>query len=220
MKQKGFVVLPVIIITLVGIIGYLVYQNSQLRKGGVNTLPTVTNIATTLQNPSPTIDPTVNWKTYTNPRYKFTFKYPRSLTVTNYTDWMYDAVRLEYYQETSSSTASPNVSKTQTKINTGSPKSAEILLDMVEVTDTSSTAEKYSNEIYNTEKTDKLVSVAYSPIKTTLISGRNAYYFEKTNSQVTKEIFVDLDMKTILRINIYSSDALVDQILSTFKFTQ
>jgi hypothetical protein len=90
---------------------------------------------------------------------------------------------------------------------------------LIEIIDANSTAKEYIKNIYDSEISDKLTSTNISPIKTTTISGKTAYYFEKTNSEIQKEIFVNLDEKTVLRFNVSVSDPLVDQILSTFKFT-
>ena len=50
---------------------FLYYQNQQLK----SMLASYTS-PTTKPQPTPTSDPTANWKTYTNKQYGFTFKYP------------------------------------------------------------------------------------------------------------------------------------------------
>jgi hypothetical protein len=76
-RQKGFGLLPVIIIiALIGVVGYLIYQNTQLRNLGVNPSPALTNSATNLPETSPTSDPTANWKTYTNDKLLVSLRYP------------------------------------------------------------------------------------------------------------------------------------------------
>jgi hypothetical protein len=76
-RQKGFALLPVIIIiALIGIVGYLVYQNTQLKNGSVNPSPTITNTVTNLPERSPSPEPTANWKTYTNNKYGYSIKVP------------------------------------------------------------------------------------------------------------------------------------------------
>ena len=82
MRLKGFALLPVvIIIALIGIVGYLVYQNTQLKNGGVNTTPAITNTVTNIPKASSSPDPTANWKTYTNTQYYYEFKYPNKVTI-------------------------------------------------------------------------------------------------------------------------------------------
>lgn len=90
MRQKGIVVLPVIIIVLlIGVVGYFIYQNTQLRQNNSqNQLPQASILTTTptesLMESSPTINPRANWKTYTNTKYGYTFKYPPEFTLDSY----------------------------------------------------------------------------------------------------------------------------------------
>lgn len=80
MRQKGFIpVLIVIIAALIGVVGYLVYQNTQLRN--VSPVPAQTpssdaTVAPTQATTTPTTDPTANWKTYVSKDKRYTFKYP------------------------------------------------------------------------------------------------------------------------------------------------
>lgn len=66
--QKGFVHILLILAVAVGIvaIGYFAYKNGQIKLvQQENSL-----------SPSPVMDPTTNWKTYTSTKYGFEFKYP------------------------------------------------------------------------------------------------------------------------------------------------
>jgi hypothetical protein len=93
MRQKGSVLLPVIIIiALIGIVGYLIYQNTQLRNGGANPSPTITNTATNLPEPTSSSKPTTNWKKETrqvnyksegmeNRNYNLEFNYPSDWSI-------------------------------------------------------------------------------------------------------------------------------------------
>lgn len=77
MRQKGFILLPVIIIViLIGVLGYFIYQNTQLQKNGGNL--TAPSVIPTVNSPksSLTLNSTANWKTYTDPKYNYSFKYP------------------------------------------------------------------------------------------------------------------------------------------------
>jgi len=76
-RQKGFVLLPVIIIiALVVALGFFIYQNTQLQKSGKNATSPSAAPNTNLPKASVTSDPTVNWKTYINSQYRFSLKYP------------------------------------------------------------------------------------------------------------------------------------------------
>ncbi|HUC94709.1 MAG TPA: hypothetical protein VMR19_01750 [Candidatus Saccharimonadales bacterium] len=82
MRQKGSALLPIIIIiALIGVVGYLVYQNIQLKNGSVNPTPIVPNTVANLPEPSLTSDPTANWKTYYHKNLDISFKYPPDWTV-------------------------------------------------------------------------------------------------------------------------------------------
>lgn len=70
MRQKGFILIPVVIVIfLIGVLGYFIYQNFQLKKS--NIIPT-TNSPT----PSPGLDPTTDWEKYNFDELKLTFKIP------------------------------------------------------------------------------------------------------------------------------------------------
>lgn len=81
MRQRGFVLLPVIIIALIGILGYFVYQNTKLQNVGVNSTSPSSVPNTNFPKPSTTSDPTANWKTYEDTINKFSIKYPNGWSV-------------------------------------------------------------------------------------------------------------------------------------------
>lgn len=75
MRQKGFVLFPlVIIVVLLGAVGYLVYQNTQLQKSSGNLNSTSVTPSGNLAKSSSTPDPTAEWETFNNGVYYF--KYP------------------------------------------------------------------------------------------------------------------------------------------------
>ena len=76
MNQKGHVLLVVLLIA-VAIGGYLLYTNYSNNRSKVTTSVVQ---QTTQPSPSPS-DETANWKTYTNTKYGFSFKYPSNLVV-------------------------------------------------------------------------------------------------------------------------------------------
>lgn len=97
MKQKG--ITPVIILVLVvalAVIGYLVYQNIQLRKTSPSPTPVTTtetqaaipNI-TTVPTPTPTSDLKPGWKLYQNEKYGFEYSYPASYKVLTSSEDLY-----------------------------------------------------------------------------------------------------------------------------------
>jgi hypothetical protein len=93
MKQKGNVIVIVLVsVILLAIIGFLVYQNMQLKKQAVipSTTPTTT---TTTSAPSVTPTPTPSlkpgWKLYQNSQYKFEFSHPASYKVLTSSEDLY-----------------------------------------------------------------------------------------------------------------------------------
>ncbi len=67
----------VLIILLMGIIGYLLYQNYQLKKQISTFQPTPTT--STVAHSTSTPNPTLNWNTFTSVNKDYSFKYPNSI---------------------------------------------------------------------------------------------------------------------------------------------
>jgi len=79
-KRHGILtpLLFVLLIISFGVIGFFVHQNWQLTQQISQAQPTPTPLVTQ----SPTPDPTVNWKTYTNINTGYSLKYPSTWHVT------------------------------------------------------------------------------------------------------------------------------------------
>lgn len=73
-KHKTPIFLWFLILALVGIATYFGYQNWLLRQQVSRPQPTSSSLIAT----TPTPDPTVNWKTYTNSKFNYSVKYPNS----------------------------------------------------------------------------------------------------------------------------------------------
>lgn len=78
-----YLVLSFLILVFLVSTALLYYQNMQLKNmlTSYQTQPIISPIPTTYQSPVPTIDPTANWKTYTNSEYKYQLKYPNDWSV-------------------------------------------------------------------------------------------------------------------------------------------
>ncbi|MBI4157225.1 hypothetical protein HY502_00025 [Candidatus Woesebacteria bacterium] len=79
MRNKGFAPIIILVVIALAVAGYFAYQNMQLKKSADNKQQAA--VPSTTSYPSPTANPTANWKTYTNQEYNFSFKYPSDLAV-------------------------------------------------------------------------------------------------------------------------------------------
>lgn len=80
-SQKGFVQIILVLILIAGALGAVYYFGTLKNKPSlVSIIPTSTPVVSAQpvvnSTVKPTSDPTVNWKTYTNQKYNFTFRYP------------------------------------------------------------------------------------------------------------------------------------------------
>jgi len=84
-KQWLVIGLAVSLIVSLGVAGFFVYQNYQLKQQALQkqpaSLPEATGTPEIPSPTTPTVNPTANWKTYTNNEYKLTFKYPAGFTI-------------------------------------------------------------------------------------------------------------------------------------------
>jgi len=84
-------VLSLFILVLLASTVFLCYQNRQLKNmlASYQAQPAVSPTPTVYQSPIPatTADPTANWKTYTDSKYNYSFKYPdtETIKITDYT---------------------------------------------------------------------------------------------------------------------------------------
>ena len=81
MNQKGFanIVLVVVIVLIVGAVGYFAFVKKSARLAEQTQTTTQTNNSV---SPIPTQkDETANWKTYSNSKYNFSLKYPNGWTI-------------------------------------------------------------------------------------------------------------------------------------------
>lgn len=80
-SQKLFI--PSVVLLLIITVVLVAFKFIKTKKV---TAPQPTPTALTQTTPSPTLDPTANWKTYTNNTYGFSFKYPSDWDITEQTD--------------------------------------------------------------------------------------------------------------------------------------
>lgn len=81
MRQKGFtpIFILIIVVFVLGVLGFFAYTKGYLSfnlpKPSASTVPNST------PSPSNTPDPTANWKTYTDKKFSFSFRYPARYTI-------------------------------------------------------------------------------------------------------------------------------------------
>ena len=76
-KSNGLVwVLFFLVFLLSVVVAFFVYQNIQLRQQLITSPAPTSSVI-----PSPTVDPTADWATFENTKYLYSFKYPSYLTV-------------------------------------------------------------------------------------------------------------------------------------------
>jgi hypothetical protein len=68
MKQKGSALIIILILILLVIISFFVYKDYLSPKGTI--------LGPFVPSPTATADPTASWKTYSDPKYNYSFKYP------------------------------------------------------------------------------------------------------------------------------------------------
>lgn len=204
-KVSGILIAGLILlfISVLALVGYYFFQTSQLK---VN-VSTPTPLAVASLSPIATINPTADWQTYINTKYAYQLKYP--------TDWLVQAMggtqQVSQISEANfRATADETPAESGFKIAvTPDPKNLS-LTDWVTTQNSdngitfSSTTKTNSSIVsingLNWEQVDDK-SIDYVPtgfVKYGIAQGGNLYY-----------------------VVIYSADIkIVDQILSTFKFTE
>ncbi len=200
------------ILMSLGVIIFLYYQNQQLKS-------MLASYQTPVVSPTPvaTTDPTANWKTYADPKYNFSIKYPQ-----NYKAYAVLENISVAGPATGTSTSLQTIADPQTiQPNTDTPFDGFSLYFVSD--STTLNFESYINKefaVIKTTPTTTNKAVAKTPLTT--INGVKGYTFELSDS-ITIYYFPTPDKKSVVAIaESYSNPQAksnFDQILSTFKFT-
>ena len=198
-KSNKWSTIGLVALTLaaLGVAGFFAYRYFQLKQQFSETLPIptskITTIPSPLLSPQPTIDPTANWKTYTNTTYGFSLKYPH--------DWkiLYDAQ------------PDPTGNPTKHSVELGKDNSTLVSVTMLK-SDQFQSFESLSG-ILNLPSGTAIITSS-SEIN---IDGSRALYVVQNNNR-EGVIFLDVD-NNMITIEVDSENKIIlNQILSTFKF--
>ncbi len=208
MRQKGFA--PVII--LVGLLIIFAVAGGVYYLGRSSSSKPVTNSVVTYQV-SPTLQATVsaspsetaNWKIFTSENYGYSFKYPTNFWISSVTTGK--KVTAETFVTTISDAPPPANTVAMMSITDVGQKPGEDLNSLVGG--------------YMGNRTGYLIKQS----KNVMINNYSAIYLETVASNKLFDIiFIETDPSNVVIIDIYkmknSLQPVINQILSTFKFTQ
>lgn len=226
-KPKKFnfliILLSVLLFISTSIAVFFAYQTQTLAKELTtlknNTEPTPVAISLPTQilmaTDSGVVTGTANWKTYTNTKYGFSFKYPADLKVDQMSSSPYEQFKLVYMGEKQKVSG-----RTQTSIFDG-----YIFYISLRGSDP---IDKVAQETFNRSKQNCSDQTTWSAITDSTIDGKNSKTYEVLNCMTDyTENFVSSGGNTFAITQIYVGEdpeyrkykEVTNQILSTFKFT-
>lgn len=211
-KQSNFLVilLSVLLLISVSIAGYFAYQTQRL----VNELRVMSNESKQISEPTfePGLEPepipleiiTKDWKTYTNTKYKYTFKYPLEAVISDVKEGGLDPI--------SESSKGVNL------------RLSDKHSFQIEVDDANNLSRGSYDEWLKTLKTSQFYKVTNEStiiidgVTATVVEGAHVNTYQKTYffQSLNGANFFSLGVQDTLTQN---QKMLSDQILSTFKFT-
>ena len=196
MKQKGLTPMLIVLLVAAVIGGYLIYQNQSAKP----TSPIITVASPAPTGAAETVytedTRSANWKTYTNTRYGYRVKYPSDVDFTD--------------------------TKRGEKINSDNiPSLCCIVLSKdpgfylgIDVSEETKTLEEYKNQFLSDESGEHYKA---RDIGMTKFMNEDALTYKK----ITTSFYVIIKNKMrYIVTTITPDDKLMNQILSTFKFTQ
>jgi hypothetical protein len=200
------VLLVILLLVIVGVGAYLlgtkqnilVAQNQQKA------------IAPTISQPTPTPDPTVNWKTFTSVKYGYTLKYPTTLVATEFLTPFYSVMFKAANAKQGDFPAFSLLASPDTFI-AKSPAAYDYLSADV-ITSLTNLA---------TNATKQMGTVVFTKLPDTIVAGQSAIAVTVTatdDNTNQKRIIVKSDGNIYMFVN-DSNDPNFDNFLSTFKFT-
>jgi len=218
--------LAFLIITLISLLlsTFFIYQNWRLNQK-LDAL--IRSQFTTTPSPTPQAEPdlappdTANWKTYTNPQNQYSVKYPPEVTMSDYREGMYSGIHLLLIGPTQ--TASGRI---QTSLFDG------LNIKTLIITNISTPLQDYAEqrriaENQSAPKDDPQPAV--SRLSEISIGGKSGYRYAVDDQGRVAQVYLVSLNDNILQIVTRSAGSaefeqqyanLINQILSTFKFTK
>lgn len=192
-NQKGFIPVIIILVVLIGFVG--VYYLGTLKQKNTTVNPTTTPVVSSLPSSVATSkpatpDPTVNWKKYTNTKYGYSISYPSSYVISNVADG-------------SSSTVPSDADNISLRESVNS-KYEDRLLDL-----------SYQGYLIDISPADQWQK------SSVVVAGVNSSKYTKIDGSVNFDYY-HVPLKGTVGIELMVNNkqkVKVDQILSTFKFT-
>ncbi len=217
------IVIGAIVLLAVGLLsGYFLSNNIQHSSTTTQqpTSPTLTQV----NNTNPTIDPTADWKTYTNTQYGYSFKYPEGTNVAENVEGnpggTYTAAKLSYLGPTQTASG-----RTQTELFDGYMVS--VTLSWVDATTPLEAATKAAASAKDNCPNSSAATI--SSVSSITIGGQKAATYSEKNCVGDYTIsFIKTSGKIFAITETYNGGTpeietayqkITDQIVSTFQFT-
>ena len=210
-------VVPILIVLgLLGIAGYMLSQNQTIKYKLFPTKTTPTPVQTVTSSPTPTSDPTKDWKSYSNSADNYSFKYPADMILSDYNEGSFQGIQLIIIGPTQTAGG-----RTQSSLAEG----AMIKTLLIPNTSAKSEAESMRQKELSVPEGDTPPKV--SEIKEVVLNGVKAYQYISEGMGNVKVTYIPINSNTLRLAGYYAGfntdqilqyEKLVDQILSTFMF--
>ena len=216
--SKTFIVLiAVILLVAAGVGGYILGTNQNQT---VQTQP-----VTQLPQPSPTPDPTANWKTYSNTKYDFSFKYPSEWEIddSSSNDDVNTSDRFRFYNLSDMMEIKMHDKNCQDEFNRGInpctikyPEIRQVYVYVVKNTNNLSMEELIKNQKLSDISRETIGNLNVIKGIPGIAGGRTSYYFiDPTQSFM---LIIELADEWNQEENKRTPESIIRQILSTFRF--
>jgi len=195
-NQKGFsvveVLVVIIIVGLLGTVGWLVYDRQKNKTDDTNTASQTTQQKTTTTQTTATVDPYAGWKTTTLQYEKITYQYPSSWVVEDQTSQSFDDITLK-------SPAGATVSL-QTGVSSGSPKKTFGSISVNSLAQSNDLVFQTSGQSGGTLPSEASFNVSAKNIPANPVKLGDVFTYSSSQPETVEAMKQDADFKTALLI--------------------